>query len=80
MIIIYVCRGLQGNMHGPDLIFSVNVHASGLNKLSYASTAAARVKRQLTCLTFDARVERPPLGTFGTRFERSIGAQAPCTR
>ena len=68
MIIIYVCRGLQGNMHGPDLSFSVNVHGPGLNKLSYAPTAAARVKRQLTCLTCDARVERHgPLG-FGIMF------------
>ena len=68
MIIMYVCRGLQGNMHGPDLSFSVNVHGPGLNKLSYASTAAARVKRQLTCLTCDARVERHgPLGDTSLR-------------
>ena len=59
----WVCTGLQGNMHGPDLGFSVNLHGPGLNKLSNASTEAARVERQLTCLTCDARVERQgPLG------------------
>ena len=47
MIVMYVCKGLLGNMHRP-----------GLNKLSYASTVAARVKRQLTCLTCDSWVER----------------------
>ena len=60
----WACTGLEGNMHGPDLGFSVNLHGPGLNKLSNASTEAARVERQLTCLTCDARVERQgPLGS-----------------
>ena len=54
MIIIYVSRGLQGNMHR----LLVNVHGPGLNKLSYASTTAAWVKWQVFGLTHDAWFER----------------------